>query len=336
MVSIVVPVYNVERYLDACVQSALRLKTDCEILLIDDGSTDGSGACCDRFAAADPRVRVFHQKNGGLSAARNTGIRNSTGDYILFLDSDDFLDPAATDAMLAQCGQSAVLTGLYRTYDSRTGQYRQEVCKGLLRIAGTVPIGTFLSAVPKDGQSCYMIAGRFVVRREFLLANGLLFHEGIYHEDEEWTQRLLCAADSVTVTHAYFYQYRQGREGAITESVKPKHVFDTFTILRCAQALLHTSGLTEEKAAYVRQRMAGLYLNNLINYSVLPEAERGRARALLREFHDGCAPNLCGKRGTPVRLCDRIFGLRVTLALLGAANRLRGRGVSRRKLGRES
>lgn len=325
MVSIVVPVYNVERYLDACVQSALRLKTDCEILLIDDGSTDGSGACCDRWAAADPRVRVFHQKNGGLSAARNTGIRSSIGESILFLDSDDFLDPAATDAMLAQCGQSPVLTGLYRTYDSETGRFAPESCEGLLRLTGTVPIGTFLRAVPGDGQSCYMVAVRFVVEREFLLANGLFFHEGIYHEDEEWTQRLLCTADSVTVTHAYFYQYRQARAGAITDCVKAKHVFDTFTILQCARELLHTPGLTDERAAYVRQRMANLYLNNLINDSVLSDAERDRARILLREFHDCCAPGMCGKRGTPVRLCDRIFGLRGTLALLHMANRLRGR-----------
>ena len=191
-------------------------------------------------------MRVFHQKNGGLSAARNTGIRNSTGNAILFLDSDDFLDPAATDAMLAQ-GQSPVLTGLYRTYDSNTGRYAPESCEGLFAPDGNCPDRAFLRAVPRDGQSCYMVAVRFVVEREFLLANGLFFHEGIYHEDEEWTQRLLCTADSVTVTHAYFYQYRQAREGAITARVKPKHVFDTFTILQCARELLHTPGLTDEK-----------------------------------------------------------------------------------------
>ena len=91
-ISIIIPVYNVENYLRECVESVCKLRTPAQIVLVNDGSTDNSGALCDALAAEDARIKVIHQENGGLSAARNTGIRNSTGDYVMFLDSDDFLD----------------------------------------------------------------------------------------------------------------------------------------------------------------------------------------------------------------------------------------------------
>ena len=94
-VSVIVPVYNVEKYLSRCVDSLLgQTYTALEILLIDDGSTDGSGELCDAFAAKDSRIKVIHKENGGVSSARNAGLRAATGDYIGFIDSDDFFAPA--------------------------------------------------------------------------------------------------------------------------------------------------------------------------------------------------------------------------------------------------
>ena len=92
MISVIVPVYNTEKYLDRCVQSILaQTYTDFELLLIDDGSTDSSGAICDRYADQDSRVRVFHKENGGVSSARNLGLDNAIGEWITFCDSDDFV-----------------------------------------------------------------------------------------------------------------------------------------------------------------------------------------------------------------------------------------------------
>lgn len=89
--SIIVPVYDVEKYLEQCVKSVL-MQTfhDFELILVDDGSPDGCGAMCDLFAASDQRVKVIHQSNSGLSAARNSGIKIMSGQYVLFLDSDDY------------------------------------------------------------------------------------------------------------------------------------------------------------------------------------------------------------------------------------------------------
>lgn len=92
MISVIVPVYNTEKYLDRCIQSILtQTYTDFELLLINDGSTDSSGAICDRYAEQDSRVRVFHKENGGVSSARNMGLDNAKGEWIAFVDSDDWV-----------------------------------------------------------------------------------------------------------------------------------------------------------------------------------------------------------------------------------------------------
>lgn len=93
MISVIVPVYNTEKYLDRCIQSILsQTYSNIEILLIDDGSTDSSGVICDRYAEQDSRVRVFHKENGGVSSARNMGLDNAKGEWITFVDSDDYIN----------------------------------------------------------------------------------------------------------------------------------------------------------------------------------------------------------------------------------------------------
>lgn len=102
MISVIIPVYNVKEFLNECVDSIInQTYTDLEIILIDDGSTDGCGEICDNYAQKDKRIRVIHQKNQGLSAARNTGLEHMQGDYLTFLDSDDYLMPSTLEHMLS-------------------------------------------------------------------------------------------------------------------------------------------------------------------------------------------------------------------------------------------
>lgn len=322
-VSIIVPVYNVERYLDQCLSSLLDLRTEFEAVLVDDGSTDGSGALCDAWAAKDSRFRVVHQANDGLSAARNTGIQNSTGDYVLFLDSDDFLDPEATDRLLEGLNSGAdVLLGLYRNYYAQDDRYEPEVCGALLTLEGMTPMDRFLAALPADGQSCYMVAVRFVVRRRFLLDHGLLFLSGIYHEDEEWTGRLLCAADGVFVSHAYFYQYRQARAGAITSTVRPKHIEDSIRILERHDALRQSQVPGSVKERYLLCRMAQLYENVMLNLYVLDGDRRGEMCEALAHWRALCVPHLAGTVGRSIRVCSNVFGIRFTCFALKLARKI--------------
>ena len=102
VISVIVPIYKVEQYLRQCVDSILnQTHSALEVILVDDGSPDGSGKICDEYAARDSRVRVIHKKNGGLSDARNAGIDIAQGDYIAFVDSDDWLEPDTYESMLA-------------------------------------------------------------------------------------------------------------------------------------------------------------------------------------------------------------------------------------------
>ena len=323
-VSIVIPVYNVQDYLAECIRSVLKLKTETEIILVDDGSTDNSGTLCDEWAGKDARIRVIHQTNGGLSAARNTGIQAATGEYILFLDSDDFIDPEETDCLLNELDPDVELAlGLYRNYYSEGHRYEKENCSALLSLDGVMPMDDFLAAIPADGQESYMTAWRFVISRAFLNANSLLFMQGIYHEDEEWTHRVFCCADRVQVTHHYFYQYRQARAGAITSGVKPKHIFDEFTILERAEGLIQAHSDNAVKSRYLRYRMASMYLNSMIHFYSLKGEDRQRAYRQLVRFHDSCAGNLSGGIGKAVKLCDRFLGIRATCWLLRLARKIK-------------
>lgn len=101
IISIIIPVYNVERYLKRCLDSVLmQTYSKLEIILVDDGSTDNSGVICDEYSCLDTRIKVIHKKNGGLSSARNEGMRHATGRFVAFLDSDDYIDPFMYETML--------------------------------------------------------------------------------------------------------------------------------------------------------------------------------------------------------------------------------------------
>ena len=323
--SVIIPVYNVEKYLDRCVLSALSLSCDKEIILVDDGSTDASGELCDVWAKKDRRVRVIHRENAGLSSARNVGISAATGDYILLLDADDLLDPVETDRLLSSIDPEAELTvGLYKLYfedgerlenepDLPPLLYGTQSCDELLRI-------------PPDGSSFYLTAWRFVVRREWLIKNSLFFLPGIYHEDEDWTTRLLCRAKRVTVVDSYFYLYRQGRAGSITSSVSPKHITDSLTVLGRDNALLADPELSETAAEFVRSRMSRLFLRCLIYLPILPHAERRRAVLELEGLCELCLPRIGGLRGAIARASVGLLGIRRAASLLCLLHRVKNRG----------
>ena len=131
LLSVIVPIYKVEDYLPKCVES-IRNQTysNLEIILVDDGSPDGCGAICDEFAQKDSRIRVIHKENGGLSDARNAGIDVVTGDYLAFVDSDDWLEPDAFEAMLALAEKydaKMVCAGRYNE-DGATGAQSRGLC----------------------------------------------------------------------------------------------------------------------------------------------------------------------------------------------------------------
>ena len=129
--SVIVPVYNVDPYLKECVDSLIdRQNVDCEILLIDDGSTDQSPQICDAYAEKYGFIFAFHKKNGGLSDARNYGIDQAKGDYLVFVDSDDWIAPGALrtfSGILSECPADVLITRLTEVFPDRSEEHTSEL-----------------------------------------------------------------------------------------------------------------------------------------------------------------------------------------------------------------
>lgn len=132
-ISVIVPVYKAEEYLPQCVESILgQTFSDLELLLIDDGSPDGSGIMCDEYAGQDSRVRVIHKENGGVSSARNAGLDAATGEYIAFVDSDDYIDACMYEKMMAEAerGTELVMCDCMKEYPDRRELYTHDIRGG--------------------------------------------------------------------------------------------------------------------------------------------------------------------------------------------------------------
>lgn len=214
--SIIVPIYNVELYLRKCVDSLLAQdlpSSEYEVILVDDGGKDACPQICDEYAAAHENIRVVHRKNGGLSAARNSGIEVAQGEYVMFVDSDDYIEPNVLGALLKRMEEEHLDLLRYNYQNVRengevfvpfkTGKpyfdYSSEVVDG----------ETFLNE--RLGYACY--AWAFVLRRDLL--EGCVFTPGIYFEDTDWTPRMLLKAKRAASTEMIVYNYLW-REGSIT------------------------------------------------------------------------------------------------------------------------
>lgn len=208
LISVIVPVYKVEAYLDRCVQSIVdQTYRNLEIILVDDGSPDNCGAMCDGWAERDSRIRVIHQENGGLSDARNAGMAVASGEYMGFVDSDDYISPdmyrllyermAADGSDIAACGVEMVFAD-----------------------------GSPARPLTRDG-NCILnrdAAVETVIRESWLkqpvwyklyrshLIRDIPFPVGKYHEDVFWTWQAIARADQVSVfdTLCYYYVQRSG------------------------------------------------------------------------------------------------------------------------------
>ena len=315
--SIIIPVYNVEKYIEECVTSALSLKTDVEIILVDDGSTDKSGEICDSLALNDSRIKVIHKSNGGLSDARNYGINAATGDYLLFLDSDDFFNVPETERMLNFVdGKSEVIVGLYNNFYEADSKYEPENAKQFLQNTGKLSKEQFLEVIPNDGSGCFLISCRFAVSTDFIKRNELFFTKGIYHEDEEWTSRMLLMVDGVHLTDCLFYNYRQARSGSIMAGVKPKHIEDSLIIAEGQATALKKYNANSVESKFLQRRIAMLVVNVLLNLNVLSKDEKLVAINRLKLLY-ACCHRGFSRKSKLIKYFISLFGIKFTAIMIG-------------------
>lgn len=286
--SIIIPVYNVETYLHECIESIQSQKySDYEILLIDDGSTDSSGTMCDMLALENPHIQVVHKKNGGISSARNVGIQLATGLYYMFVDSDDTLQPDCLSeiATIIDATQCDVVMGQFTAKPERGAKNLQDypLCAEAINNRSREDV---LINLKKTG--FLYVAWRYSIKSSLFKENDLAFHEGIVHEDEDWTPRLLCAASSFYVYEKPFYGYRIRNNQSIMSSITPHHLCSKLTIIERLHA--YSKGYNGVEADFLRYRVFVLLLSVFSLSSTFPEYGQDlrtfaeRKKRLLREY----------------------------------------------------
>lgn len=211
-ISVIIPLYNVEQYLTRCVDSILNQDfADLEVILVNDGSSDRSGEICDAYQLRDSRVKVIHQKNGGPGNARNTGIAVATGEYIAFIDSDDYAErnmlrcmhtlATENNAEIAVCGVRHV---------EQNGKVRQPEGADTLVITGIEALREALS-----GKKIIMSSCNKLIKRSLL--TDLRFVEGHNYEDVLFSVNLFLSANTIAVTERPLYNYCH-RAGSLTRA----------------------------------------------------------------------------------------------------------------------
>lgn len=261
LVSVIVPVFKVEQYLPRCVES-IQSQTyqNMEIILVDDGSPDQCPAICDMYAQMDSRIQVIHKENGGLSDARNAGIEKARGDYLCFVDSDDYIQPTMIEHMISEAQENnvkLVITNLktvdekgYRVFESE----KSPIHKGIF---------TAEELLPKLYQKLgwyYIVAWNKLYHRS--LFNKIRFPIGKIHEDEYIVAQIMWKARKIVCIDSEEYIYIYQRKGSIMNSRQVQSQCDWLGALYqrfefCKKEVALSTFTAETRAVYFRE------LNNL-------------------------------------------------------------------------
>lgn len=209
LISIIIPIYNVEAYIAKCLDSVLEQSSDdIEIICVNDASPDNSRSIVVEYQKDHANLKLIDRENGGLSAARNTGIKHATGKYLLFLDSDDYLSKNVTGQMFNQMEDEnldVLLGNILWVYEN--GQIAKE--KLITKVINGVKTGEEYFNTLIENDYYVPMAYNALCRRDFILENSLFFKEGYVYEDEMWTPEVLLKAEKVNGCALYHYNYNQ-------------------------------------------------------------------------------------------------------------------------------
>ena len=254
LISVIVPVYNVKPYLEKCFASiAGQNWRNLEIILVDDGSTDGSGDLCEKLAGQDSRVRVIHKKNGGLGSARNAGIDAAKGEILSFVDSDDWIEPGMYDAMteiMHRENAQIIACGIKRVSETGEVSYYQDN----LEERAVYTREEALIELPKNERLSNSMCNK-LFRRETI--KGLHINERIFYEDNPFTPQCFARAERVAYTAEPFYCYFE-RSGSISRKSFSVREFDRVTADRLRLEFYHEHFPQCEFAAAIAYIGSGL------------------------------------------------------------------------------
>lgn len=280
LISVIIPVYNVKPFLRQCLASVFaQTFRNLEIILVDDGSTDGSGELCDALAAEDPRVRVIHQENGGLSAARNTGIDASTGAWLYFLDSDDALSPVTLAHLWTACirTRADAAVGDFLRFSSE--ELPQERRTFAMESLGTEEALRRMLLNQGFGHQAW---GK-LFRRE--LWEKLRYPVGLLYEDYAVIYDVMLGAEKVAAVTDALYFYRM-QEGSIMHAkITERNLTLLDTSARVTQMIAEKYPALREAAVRLQVVTYMRFLSDLLetDYRLFPE-EQKRILSVVRSY----------------------------------------------------
>lgn len=275
-ISVIVPIYNVEKYLDKCINSiVLQTYKNIEILLIDDGSTDKSFYICEKWKKKDYRINVIHKSNGGLSDARNYGLNIASGEYVCFIDSDDYIEKDYIEKLYKILIKNKVRV-------SQCGiNYINEKDKKLKQIGYKTNIVLNGREIIKDSCNKHFIENEVVWNRlyDIKIFENLRFPKGKVHEDEYITYKILYNEDKIAITAECLYNYRQSNNSIMRSNYSIKKFMDF-------------SEAYKEKIIYFKERgdievydmVIRSYLSNLSNIFIKIKKNIPNSRKYLAEI----------------------------------------------------
>lgn len=263
-ISVVVPVYNVEKYLEKCLQSLIeQCYSDMEIVVVDDKSTDRSLCIAKKYEKYNNVKVISKEKNTGLSDSRNVGIRESRGQYIMFLDSDDYVEDGCIfkiqEIVKKENEPDIVYFGYSEEYESTNEKY---IKYGYVSQKDKIYTGEEFAIAELKQRNLYAAACFGIYNREFIVRNNLYFESGLLHEDELWTPQVILRANKVYTSDYVFYHYLR-RNGSITRSGnKTKHGQDMLCICKKLDILANEIKNPELKK-YMDNHIAMLYMKGM-------------------------------------------------------------------------
>lgn len=279
-ISVIVPIYNVEKYLRQCLDSVIaQTFSDWEMILVDDGSTDRSGIIADEYAAEDDRIAVIHQENAGLSAARNAGIDVACGEYIYFLDSDDYIVENTFEILYNTANNTGVellvFNGMNFSEDDDGRFIKRELLIEEFKSWKQIITGRELFCRMLEENSLLMCCVYLqIVRRDSLLRSGIRFKEGMLHEDNLYSFRLFMEMKSSMVIDRELYMRRIRKDSITGSPVTIKNLDGCSTVYNEITELSHNLELTNNLKTYINRYLRVFFMIIAQNYYRLDRKER--------------------------------------------------------------
>lgn len=313
-VSFILPIYNVELYLSQCIDSILcQNYKDFEVILVDDGSPDNCGKICDEYAKQDNRIRVIHKANGGLSDARNAGLAVAQGQYVIFVDSDDFWMGANQLQQLMkvvdQYPECDFISFNCSYYNECTNSYKQWVAYDGL-ICSPIDNNTAMHSLVASG-TMPMSACLKVISRKSLSDMQLHFIKGIISEDIPWFIDLLDGSKKCMFVNQYIYAYRQNRDGSITNTGGERSFNSLLYIIQTELDKMERRSFSKMAKDDLRSFLAYEVCILLAMIESLPPAIRKEKRKAVYK-HKGLLNYTSNPKVKKASLVCRFFGMRAT------------------------